>query len=117
MNNLIETWLRIGRSNPWIREAEDPEFTEKSFSKCSSKDEIIERFEHGDWCLGQAFYFQDLCFINQVDGGDEWLVIKDDTQFESCNCGYWIEKYGKQDFLEKFLNKALIATKEELEDL
>jgi hypothetical protein len=81
--NWIPVWLTIGRENPWVVEAEDPPFNERSFHECKTVDELIEKFDHGNWCLGQAFYLGDTCFINQVDGGDEWLVIKQDCAFES----------------------------------
>ncbi|SRR6266498_339020 len=81
--NWIPVWLRIGKENPWIVEAEDPPFNERSFYECKAVDELIEKFDHGNWCLGQAFYFGEICFINQVNGGDEWLVIKQDCAFES----------------------------------
>jgi hypothetical protein len=81
--NWIPTWLKIGKKNIWIQEAWDPPFTTGSFSECKTIDELIEKFDHGNWCLGQAFYFGDICFINQIDGGDEWLVIKQDCAFES----------------------------------
>ena len=28
-----------------------------------------------------------LCFINRVDGGDEWLAIQENTSFESISFG------------------------------
>jgi len=81
--NWIPTWLRIGIENPWIVEADDPPFSERSFHECKTADELIEKLDHGNWCLRQAFYLGDICFINQVNGGDEWLVIKQDCAFES----------------------------------
>ncbi|OPL12656.1 MAG: hypothetical protein AVO34_06885 [Firmicutes bacterium ML8_F2] len=80
---MLQEWLGIGRTNPWIKEAADPPFTEKSFYRCLCLDELMEKLEHGNWCLGQAFYLGNLCFINQVEGGDEWLVIRGKLAFES----------------------------------
>jgi len=79
----LRTFLRIGRENPWIREANDPPFTALSFHVCADEDELVERLLRGNWCLGQAFVLGEVCFINQVDGGDEWLTIKGRTAFES----------------------------------
>ena len=73
MGESVLRWLEIGLRNPWIREACDPPFTRKSFHRCATREELRERIWHGNWCLGQAFYLGDLCFIQQVDGGDEWL--------------------------------------------
>ena len=78
-----DTWLKIGKRNTWIREAWDPPFDNDSFYYCADTAELKEKFEHGNWCLGQAFCLGDLCFIQQVDGGDEWLTIKKDLPFES----------------------------------
>ena len=50
---------------------------------------------HGNWCLGQAFHVGDLCFIQQVGGGDEWLTIKEGTAFESISFGRIIERGGE----------------------
>lgn len=92
----IPTWLRIGKRNPWVREASDPPFNMQSFHGCPSDDELLDKFAHGNWCLGQAFYRGDLCFIQQVDGGDEWLTIKQDAPFESISFGRIIETQGRQ---------------------
>ena len=82
-NELIKEWLKIGKKNYWIREARDPEFNENSFSECGNIAEFLKELEQGNWCLGQAFYWNDICLINQVNGGDEWLVIKGKTTIDS----------------------------------
>ena len=81
----IETWLAIGLANRWIRRGCDPPFTRRSFTRCSDEAELKARLEHGNWCLGSAFYFGDLCFIEQVAGAGEWLVIKETVAFESAS--------------------------------
>jgi len=73
---LRQTWYQLGRKNPWIKMADDPPFTSASFVGCYSIEELAERIGHGNWCIGTAFYYHDLCFINQVEGGDEWLTIR-----------------------------------------
>jgi len=85
MTYFLPDWLRIGKKNCWIAEAYDPPFTEKSFLECKEGiPELTYRLcLHGNWSLGSAFWFQDVCFIQQVDGGDEWLTIKGTTAFES----------------------------------
>ena len=82
-DELMAAWLHIGKRNPWIRGAYDPPFTRDSFYACSSVEELQERLHHGNWCLGQAFTLGNLAFINQVEGGDEWLVIRGRIPFES----------------------------------
>lgn len=94
----LAKWLDIGRKNQWIRQAEDPRFTDKSFSECLSFEDLADMILRGNWCLGQAFYCGDICLINQVNGGDEWLVIKGYTSFESFTC----EALGRERLLKAF---------------
>ncbi len=91
----IPTWLKLGKENPWIRSAGDPPFTTQSFHACVSDDELLDKFAHGNWCLGQAFYRGDVCFINQSNGGDEWLTIKQGTPFESISFGRIVRDQGR----------------------
>ena len=86
----VATWLAIGEANRWIRRACDPPFTRASFVACADAAELVARLAHGNWCLGQAFLLGDLCFIQQVGGGDEWLVIKQNVAFESASCAHMI---------------------------
>lgn len=80
---LRETWYQTGLANPWIRSAYDPPFTHTSFAGCYSIDELAEQMTGTSWTIGTAFYYRDLCFIQQVEGGDEWLTIRHGTAFES----------------------------------
>lgn len=91
----LQSWLKIGRNNPWIKGAWDPPFTDTSFHECADMDELMEKFEHGNWSLGQAFVLGDVCFIQQVDGGDEWLTITEDVPFESVSFKRIIETRGR----------------------
>jgi len=108
----INNWLKIGNRNPWIREADDPKFTKRSFKECKDLDELIKELEHGNWATGQAFYLDDLCFIQQVNGGDEWLVIKDTFGFESIT----YSAMGEEEFREWY-KRVKQATDKELKNL
>ena len=92
----IADWIRLGKQNPWIREAVDPRFNTRSFHQCNDDGELLDKFAHGNWCLGQAFYVGELCFIQQVNGGDEWLTIKQDVPFESISFGRIIGDKGRE---------------------
>jgi hypothetical protein len=107
--NLMETWEAIGLVNPWIAQANDPAFSKYLLKRVSTLRELELLFEHGNWCLGQGFYFQNLCFINQIDGGDEWLTIKDDYAFESITFRGIIKKGEFEAYVQRLLN----ATKEQ----
>ena len=86
--DYVQTWLTLGKRNAWIPQASDPPFTAESFTACSCDKELAQRVcdTHMSYCLGQAFYVGNICLIQQVDGGDEWLVIRDDIPFESFSC-------------------------------
>jgi len=95
-NRYLSRWLDIGKKNAWIREADDPPFNTRSFHECKDDAELLDKFTNGNWCLGQAFHVGDLCFIQQVDGGDEWLTIKQDVPFESISFGAIIRREGRE---------------------
>jgi hypothetical protein len=97
----LETWLALGRENCWIPRACDPPFTRRSFTRCSDAAELKARLEHGNWCLGSAFYLGDLCFIEQNAGAGEWLVIKENVAFESASCSVMIANGTFDDFLSR----------------
>lgn len=101
----IKDWVAVGRRNAWIRTATDPEFDEMSISPCCDLEMLAEKILEGNWCLGQGFFCGDLCLINQIEGGDEWLTIKKKTAFESLSC----ELIGREKLIEMF--KKFIAAK------
>ena len=107
-------WLELGRANPWVSRAVDPPFADTSFSQCETLDELLNRFEHGNWALGSAFYLGDLCFIQQNDGGDEWLTIKQEIAFESVSFGGIIRRDGRakaQQLIEDLQQASLAQCK------
>jgi hypothetical protein len=112
-DELRETWYRIGKTNTWIKEAEDPPFTKDSFVGCFSVEELGERIGFGNWSIGTAFYYRDLCFINQINGGDEWLTIRHGIPFESITFKTYIER-GEFPTL---IRRLLTATKEQCQQL
>ena len=105
-------WLNIGKKNPWIMNACDPPFTLREIHEKTTIQELYEHFQHGNWCLGDAPYYRDICFINQVDGGSEYLVIKGNVSFESLSADrYTLEK------LTDFINRVEMASDEQLRKL
>ena len=113
--DLRETWLAIGNKNPWIANAFDPEFDLDSFCECKTIDELIERFKHGNWSVGSAFYYKNMCFIQQVNGGDEYLTIRGNIVFESWSCEYAVRR--DETYFRRELRKMLAATDEQLRTL
>jgi hypothetical protein len=112
----IPTWLKLGRENPWVRNAVDPPFDTRSFHPCVSDDELLDKLAHGNWCLGQAFFRGDLCFIQQVGGGDEWLTIKQGTPFESISFGRIIATKGRQA-VQEIIDRIRAASVEKCREL
>lgn len=111
-------WVAIGRRNPWIREAVDPPFTVLSFHFCRDIRELAERLLHGNWCLGQAFTLGEICFINQIDGGDEWLTIKGRTPFESITMQTFNESHEEaEERLHRTIERIRQATEEQCRKL
>ena len=108
-----KTWFMLGRDNPWIREAYDPPFRIDSFVGCFSIEELEERVGHGNWSLGTSFYYRDLCFINQINGGDEWLTIRHGFAFESITFGPSIEE-GR---FASIIRRLLAASEEQCREL
>jgi hypothetical protein len=111
--DLRETWFQVGRDNPWIRSANDPPFTRNSFVGCYSIEELEARIGHGNWATGTAFYYRDLCFINQVDSGDEWLTIRYGIAFESMTLSPRVE----DGSFAPLVRRLLTASKEQCQQL
>ena len=105
----VSTWLAIGEANRWIQRACDPPFSRRSFVECGDPKELAARLAHGNWCLGQVFFLGDLCFVQQVGGGDEWLVIKQNVAFDSASCGRMIATGTFVDFLSRVTAASLYA--------
>ena len=103
-SELLDIWVEIGNRNIFIRNALDPPFNKSSFEKCDSLSDIYY-FLDTSMCLGQGFYYQNLCIINQMDGGDEWLVIKDDQIIDSFSFDIVIRKGRFFQLMEKMLSR------------
>jgi hypothetical protein len=115
---LVRDWIEIGQGNPWISEANDPPFNELSFHICQDIRELADRLLHGNWCLGQAFSLDNICFINQVDGGDEWLTIRDRVSFESITMQTFDESREQAEArLFRTIERIRRATEEQLRQL
>lgn len=76
----------IGMKNGWCSgefDREDGNFIveEDRLNKNSAMviddlETLKEFFRAGNWCLGTAVIYKSICFIEQVNGGDEWLTMK-----------------------------------------
>lgn len=100
---LLEMWLVIGANNYWIRQTSDPAFDKSMLINCHTLEILENFFRAGNWCLGQGFYYRNLCFINQINSGDEWLTIKDNYAFESISFLPCIKQGRFYDLMERLL--------------
>lgn len=107
-----QEWVKIGKKNPWIKRASDPAFDIRQVHEKKTVQELYDHFQHGNWCTGDAPYYQNICFINQVDGGSEYMVIRDDISFESLTA----ERYSLEK-LTAFIERVQKATPEQLRKL
>lgn len=112
-SRLIREWLRIGLENPAIAAATDPPFTENSFEECFTIEKLEERITEAVWGIGMAFFHRDLCFIQQVAGGDEWLTIRHGVAFEGITALPLIER-GE---FASLVRRLLATSKEQCEEL
>ena len=120
-DELINKWYLIGLNNQWIAGAYDPSFTLDSFrnAECDSVHNLWKAIR-GDcelgnykmWSLGTVFYWRNICCINQLCGGDEWLIIRDDIPFESCT----FSRFSYESF-KNFFKDVFAATNEQLRKL
>ena len=83
--------------------------------------ELKQFFKAGNWCLGCSVMHKDFCFMQQVNGGDEWMVAKYDKEtdsvfsFESWSCAHMIkDKNDKENEFSNCLRRIKKATNEQL---
>jgi hypothetical protein len=77
---LAAQWDRVASRNSWIKNACDPPFEGAKVRMCRDREELHRWLEFGNWCNGAAFAVQEggvtLCFMQQGECSDEWLVVK-----------------------------------------
>jgi len=128
--DFAERCYQIGMRNGWCsgqvaREegdfiVEEDRLNRNSFSVIDGgdADTLKAFFRVGNWCLGQAVLYKNLCFIQQVDGGDEWLTIKDfeggAISFESISFQHILDEHGEDGDknFDDYLARLLVASKE-----
>ena len=117
--------VEIAMQNHWINgnaaimdgdpfSAIENPLTENSFSTLDHIDDLRETFIHGNWAIRSAFIHKNLAFINQVDGGDEWLIIKEFEDgeakaFESVSFDRMIQ----EERFDAYIERLLKATKDQ----
>ena len=105
-------YLKAGRKNIWVSEADDPPFGAGSFALITDDPaELSKAFDFGNWYNGTAF-------IEQGEANDEWLTMRamaDGTVcvFESISWRYIIRR-GEPGQFECELAVIMNATDDEI---
>ena len=124
---FINACYKIGMQNPWCSGradfedgnflSEEDRLNRNSFTVFTDAGKLKDAFKRGNRCLGEAFVYRDLCFMNQVNGGDEWLTMKgfgdDVLVFESIS---WIPIIDDGEF-DDLLKRLERATKKQCQEL
>lgn len=105
------------QDNGWLKKggydfADDP-FLELdspySFIRAKDMDTLELFFGHSNWAIRQGILFENLAFINQINGGDEWWTLKYDDNnnkwvaFESITIHCFIENGNFRELIKRLL--------------
>jgi hypothetical protein len=114
------------QNNPWLKVNgagfDDGLYVESDYEFGLIRFDDIQNlaafFHHGNWGLRTGVTYRDLVFVNQVNGGDEWLTLKilpDGTpmSFESITFLPSIEN----DTFERLITDLVKATPEQCKKL
>jgi len=129
MNNeeRIELFYKAGMKNPWCSGkaakdngdsiVEEDRLNRKSLVVLHSLEELIDFFKkwHSSYTLGHGVILKDICFIQQIPGGDEWLCLSmDEGKKEAKPFESWtFEKWVKDGSIGKLMTSLVITPHEE----
>lgn len=100
------------QSNWSLKEFEEYPYDEYpyNFSKIETAEELKKELCSGGYCIRTAFMYEDLAFVQQVDGGDEWLTMKQNGDkfetFESISF-YAMHKRGGDEVVYDEIDRCL----------
>jgi len=105
--------------NPWLGNyLEYPDFDYGyNFEELASLETLMERMEHGNWGIRTGFLYGGLAFVQQANGGDEWLTLRQTApgeweSFESISMEHILQNRGRYA-LGKYVNR--LAAEQSLE--
>jgi hypothetical protein len=118
--------IRKCQENAWVKHfgvvfREDP-FMETDYSynfmRYETLDELRRFFKWGNWAIRCGAVYENLCFVQQVNGGDEWWVIKKFMDgeligFESISFSHIISDPKPYMTFEAMVDRLLKVTKEQ----
>ena len=93
--------------NPWLGNyLEYPDYDYGyTFEELANMETLMDRMEHGNWSIRTGFIYESLAFVQQVNGGDEWLTLRKTApgeweSFESISMEHILRSRGEDDFAE-----------------
>lgn len=106
----IEKLHKKCQQNLWLKDNNDDYDSEDycfNVKIVNTIDELKDFFVHGNWAIRQGVVFNNLAFINQVNGGDEWWTVKDFNgnliAFESVTFMVVIQKGEFEEYIDRLL--------------
>lgn len=113
---LLAKMSEVAGRNYWIRMADDPPYVEDSVVLLQNEAAAEMFFRGGNYSNGTAAIYGKLGFINQVNGGSEFCVIREDAgSFESYSTRLIVDN-NRDDLFESFADMEA-ATVDELRTL
>lgn len=119
---LVAKLFVLCQGNPWLKvggvDFKDGLICEHDAILALYEYETLEDvkafFEHGNWSIRAAVKYKDLIFVNQVNGGDEWLTIKivdgELYEFESVSWGHMLARPKDDPYtFDQFMTRCLAA--------
>lgn len=103
-------------SNPWLRNYNDYPLSgyPYTFERIMSAEDLKLALEHGNMAIRTCYLYEDLAFVQQVNGGDEWLTLKKENgnykDFESISFRGIIQRDGDAGFyacLDRLLTNSI----------
>lgn len=109
------------QENGWLKKGgydfeDDPFFDLDSpyiFVRSKDLDTLELFFDHKNWAIRQGIVYENLAFINQINGGDEWWTLKFDEDngkwvaFESITMHIFIKDGSFRDLVERLSNASI----------
>jgi hypothetical protein len=122
--DLLDGLVKTCQLNPWLKRG-GIDFEPEGF--CCEHDHpyylecyddlamLKEFFAWGNWGIRAAVQYNDLIFVNQVNGGDEWWTLKIDgdelVPFESITWRMIIERGEFESYIERLHNATVAQCK------
>ena len=112
---LQEQLVTACNSNHWLSNTEEYPLEDYpfSFKQISSASDLKDYFEGGNMGIRCGVLYEDLAFVQQVNGGDEWLTFKKEDgiykDFESVSFELILKNDGDDGFYE-YLDSLLSNT-------